>query len=132
MHEIRILENGNVLISIPIAIQNNSGKRKISSPAPLDGEAQDVFPTDNVLLTTIARAYCWQSMIDSGKFASVRELAKAIGMDESYVSKMMRLNFLSPRIVQVLLNGTAPDTLTLGRFRQAIPELWEEQEKLLP
>lgn len=130
MHEIRTLENGNVLISIPIAIQNNSGKRKISSPAPLDRETQEPFSTDNVVLMTIARAYCWQSMIDSGKFASIRELAKAIGTDESYVSRMMRLNFLSPKIVQVLLNGTAPNTLTLGKFHQAIPELWEEQEKL--
>jgi len=130
MHEIEILENGNVLISIPIAIQNNSGKRKISSPAPLDQETQESFSTDNVVLMTIARAYCWQSMIDSSKFASVRELAKAIGMDESYVSRMMRLNFLSPKIVQALLTGTAAETLTLGRFRQTIPELWEEQEKL--
>ena len=44
---------------------------------------------NNALLTAIARAYSWQDQLESGEFEDLEDIAKANGVDRSYVGRML-------------------------------------------
>jgi hypothetical protein len=50
--------------------------------------------------------------ISSGD-ATVRDLAKAEGINESYLGRILRLTLLSPTIIEAFLEGTQPATIEL-------------------
>ena len=46
-------------------------------------------PTQEPLVTALARAFHWQELIDSGRYASVTELAGALDVDRSYGARTL-------------------------------------------
>ena len=75
-------------------------------------------------------AFDEQFLVADGRVSGNHELAQTIGHDHSYVSRIMRLATLSPRIVEAIVDGAAmPTTLNVARARKAIPLLWEEQKR---
>ena len=75
----RILENGNLEITIPIALRSLRGRKRVVAP---DAEADG----HDAILTALARGLRWQRLIDEGKFANIKELATAIGKDPSQIA----------------------------------------------
>jgi len=69
-------------------------------------------------------------MLESNLFASVRELAKAEKINESYLCRVLRLNLLSPEITEAILNGRQPDGLELAKLLKSLPLEWEQQRRL--
>ena len=124
MIDVEMLANGNVKVTIPMAFRNCSGRKRIVTP---DDEQNFADP----LITNLARAYRWQSLIDAGQFANVHELANAIGKDYAYVARVLRLTLLAPEIVHAVLTGALPDGIGVEDLRQSMPVLWSEQKKLL-
>ena len=57
-------------------------------------------------MLNIARGFYWQEMIDNGKIANVRELAKIMNVNEFYVGRTIRLTILSPEIIHRAIRGT--------------------------
>ena len=53
-----------------------------------------------------------------------------VGVDNSYLARLLRLTFLAPDLIQSILDGTEPDGLSLEKLYQA-PEVWEEQRRVL-
>ncbi len=119
--EIEMLGNGNIRIRLRMALRCH-GNRKIIVPAEECGETP--------LLTQLARAMRWQKALDDGKFANGKCLAQTLGVDESMVSRTLRLLRLSPRIVHAIVAGDYPETLNSTSLRKNIPLDWEEQERL--
>lgn len=68
--------------------------------------------TRDRLVTILARAFAWDKLLEEGRFHSTRELAVALGKDPSYVARVLRLNPLAPDIVQAILDGCEPDSLS--------------------
>jgi hypothetical protein len=63
----------------------------------------------------------------------VEKLAKAFGRSTMRYKRLLRLSYLSPKIVASIFEGTHPRTMT-GRFLQKLDGLpigWAEQEALL-
>ncbi len=75
----------------------------------------------------IARAHHWKGLIDSGKFASLSELATAIGMDKSYAARIYRFTYLAPDIIEAILDGKEPDGLSMRVLASVKSAIWEEQ-----
>ena len=67
-------------------------------------------------------------MLESNLFASVRVLAKAEKINESYLCRVLRLTLLSPALTEAILNGRQPEELDLARLLQSIPIEWDRQE----
>ena len=62
------------------------------------------------------------------------EIGKRNGVGKRYVSRMIRLAFLAPTIVESIVEGRQPPELTaqfLSTGRGDLPLSWQEQEKLL-
>ena len=94
----KILENVHLQVTITFKLRTVSARRKIVIPGiTADGTEP--------LALALARAFRWQSYIDSGKFKNAVELAKAVGLDKSVVSNTLMLRLLSPKIVHKILCG---------------------------
>ena len=119
------LENGSLRVHLPVALRCQGGRRRI---VPLDG---DEPAQETSLATMLARAWAWQKAIDEGRYANGKELADALGIDRSRVSRTLRLAMLSPRVVHRIVSGDIPPTLTAMRLRESIPREWGEQEREL-
>ena len=123
MSEISVLDNGNVLVTVPITLRFRSGRKRVFFSA---NDAIEVDP----LVMNIARAFRWQKLIDSGVYRNANELAKAIGKDHAFVARTMRLTLLAPEIVHAILAGTLKRDIPIENFRKEMPIRWEDQKKL--
>ena len=120
MPDITVLENGNVLVSIPITLRESAGRKQIITD-------QKKFKAENdPIVLNIARGFYWQEMIDSGKITNIRELAKIMNVNESYVGRTIRLTMLSPEIIHRAIRGTLPEDISLAKLYK-LPDCWEEQ-----
>jgi hypothetical protein len=70
-------------------------------------------------------------MLYEGKFTSIEDLSAAEKINPSYVSRVLRLAFLSPKVVQAIMDGKQPAWLTMKDLLRPHPNDWSEQEKIL-
>ena len=113
-----------VTVHVPLTF-NSRGGHKIAMP---DAILANQSRTDNALLKALARAYRWRRQIESGEFASITELAKAQGVNDSYACRLLRLTLLAPATVASILNGKYRSQLTLKELSKPFPIVWTEQE----
>ena len=124
MPDVKVLANGNVLVSIPITLRESAGRKQIITD-------QKKFKAENdPIVLNIARGFYWQEMIDSGKITNIRELAKIMNVNESYVGRTIRLTMLSPGIIHRALCCTLSADISLAKLYK-LPDRWEEQLKQL-
>ena len=68
----------------------------------------------------------------SGRARSLQELAKRDGISRRYIRRLIGLAFLSPQLVEAILQGRQPVELTTTRLTEFdLPLDWTEQHKLL-
>jgi len=124
------LEGDCLVVQVPLRIKRRGGRKEIIAP---DNGTSNLPPrsrTNEPLALMIARAHRWQSLLESGRYASIRELALDVGVDNSYMARVLRLTLLAPDIIESILDGTEPDGLSLQTLYQA-PVIWEEQRRTL-
>jgi hypothetical protein len=79
------------------------------------------------MVKAIARAFRWRDMLESGEYATIREIAAAEKINETYVGRVLRLTLLVPDIVEAILNGRQPVGLQLDRLMRRFPMGWRDQ-----
>jgi len=127
MFENATIEEGGAIIAIhiPMQFKRRGGRKEIILPP----DAALEKPTTPLQLA-VARAFRWQAMLDSDEVASMGELANLVGMDKSYLGKILRFTLLAPDIVEATLSGKESDGLSMTQLLGSIPALWEEQRRL--
>jgi len=113
-----------------MSLKRRGGRKEIIAPAGMDNARSNAARTNQGLALTIARAHRWQQLLEAGRYGSVRELALDVGVDNSYLARLLRLTLLAPDIIEAIIDGTEPDGLSLQRLYGA-PMVWEEQRQLL-
>ena len=83
------------------------------------------------LLKAVVRAHDWYDRILRGEITGGRSIANVTGLDERYVSRILQYAFLAPDIVESILAGRQPATLTLENIRSHLPIEWAAQRQLL-
>jgi hypothetical protein len=116
-------------IYMTFPIKCKSGRTWIITPDGSDPVFERVC-VDNTIFKALVKAYLWKQYIDKGRFSSMKELAEKEGIAESYVRRMARLNYLSPKIKEMIIDGKQPKHLKLQDFMGDIPMLWAEQETM--
>ena len=119
----RILENGNLEITIPIALRSLCGRKRVIAPDE-ENNGQDI------ILTALARGLRWQKLIDEGHFANIKNLARFIGKDPSQIARAIRLTRLSPALVHRIIVRDTPEGISLAKLGD-LPVKWSEQEEML-
>ncbi|WP_431304016.1 hypothetical protein [Sediminicoccus sp. BL-A-41-H5] len=120
----------SVTVMVPLTIRRRGGRKQIIGPdgAPVRaGEAEGVAVTrgDPALVKALARAFRWRRMLEGGRYASVRELAKAEGVDRAYIGRALNLTLLAPDLVEAILDGKAAPLLQ--RLLDGEASAWTEQ-----
>ena len=87
---------------------------------------------DPALIKAIARGRAWFEEIAMGRARSLKELAKRDGISRRYIRRLIGLAFLSPELIEAILQGRQPVALTATRLTELdLPLDWTEQHKLL-
>jgi hypothetical protein len=117
-----------VTVRVPISIRKRGGRRLVLAP---DGGEVKVAAVsrhiDNAMVKAIARAFRWRDMLESGEYATIREIANAEKINETYVGRVLRLTLLTPDIVEAILNGRQPAGLQLDGMMRRFPVGWRAQ-----
>jgi hypothetical protein len=108
--------------------KRKSGRTWIITPDGGDPVFEKV-KVDTTIFKALVKAHLWQRYIKKGKFQSIRALADAKKVNESYVRRILKLNCLSPKIKEMILDGKLPKHLKLQDIIYDIPLLWSEQEE---
>ena len=118
-----------VTIHVPITFRRRGGRKLVVTP---DGAEWAPRPrVDNAMVKALARAFRWRKMLDEGVHATLEDLARAKGVNATYVSRVLRLTLLAPEIVEAILDGRQPAELQLDDLLEGFPLEWEGQRKSL-
>jgi hypothetical protein len=121
-------EGDHLVVRIPLTFKRRGGRKEIITTGCQASESPRSCRTNKPLVVAIARAHRWKGLIEGGRYATVAEMAAAMGMDASYVARILRLSLLAPDIVEAIMRGDEPSGLSLARLLD-IPPYWTEQRK---
>ncbi|HOV75290.1 MAG TPA: hypothetical protein PK967_15070 [Candidatus Hydrogenedentes bacterium] len=117
-------DDGKTLrVHIPIQLKTRGGRKEVIVPGGRDGAGQE----NQALVIALARAHRWAELLETGKVASLGELAAHVGVDPAYISRFLRLTLLAPDIIERILDGREPSGLSLRILLNEMPAVWEEQ-----
>ena len=107
-------------VFIPLRVKPRGGRKAMVTPGVLALERRQ----DITLIKAVARAFPWRRMPESGRFATINELAAAEKINSSYVSRMLRLTLLAPDIVEAILDGRQSEGMTLLGLMKELALEW--------
>jgi hypothetical protein len=116
---------------IPMTFRARAGKTVIVLPDGSRGVVRRGATIDNSMVKLLVRGFRWQRMLYEGKFTSIEDLSATEKINPSYVSRVLRLAFLSPKVVQAIMDGKQPAWLTMKDLLRPHPNDWSEQEMIL-
>jgi hypothetical protein len=85
---------------------------------------------DPALVKALARGFAWFEELATGRSDTLTAIAKREGVTDRYVSQLLELAFIDPRIVQKVIAGTARAGISATRlvFRTDLPLMWAAQK----
>jgi hypothetical protein len=88
---------------------------------------------DQALIKLIADARDWMRRLLDGEVASIRALARELGLDHRHLTRALPLAFLAPDIVEAILEGRQPVHMTARKLERtdALPIRWDDQRAAL-
>ncbi|TAN33100.1 hypothetical protein EPN27_04915 [Patescibacteria group bacterium] len=116
-------------VFVPMTFRRIGGRKRIVLPDGSLYNPQQRVSIDSAITRAVARAFRWRRKLESGRHASINELAKADKIDRGYVSKVLRLTLLAPDIVEAILAGRQPEGLKLADLLEPFPVEWAEQRQ---
>lgn len=119
------MTENTIRVVIPLTVRKKNGRPKILPPAdhvPAEARMQDAH-----VLRAIARAWNWRRKLERGEASTIADIAKADNVSDRYVSRMVRLAYLAPDVLEKLVIHRIPPALSLNDL-MAIADLpWPEQ-----
>ncbi len=117
--------DGPVLtVHVAFTLTKRGGRKLVVVP---DGMAQQRPRIDNTMVKAMARAFRWKRMLESGKYATIGDLAAHEKLPPSYLTRVLRLSLLSPSIVEEIVAGRHEAKLTLANLLEPFPAKWDGQ-----
>lgn len=115
-----------ITVHVPFRIVKRGGRKKMVLPAGATQPCQ----TDNTLVKALARAFRWKGILESGKYATIAEMAERERIASSYMTRVLRLTLLAPDTVEAILNGRQQPDLTLTNILEPFDCAWKNQSHL--
>jgi hypothetical protein len=91
-----------IRVVIPLSIRRRNGRPRILPPYNIDstdtGPAQDPH-----VVRALARAWSWRRKLENGEITTIQDIATAEQISDRYVSRVLRLAYLAPTVLEQLL-----------------------------
>ena len=117
-------------VRIPMKFQVRGGRKLVVTPDGSPSWAKPRRRIDNAMIKALARAFRWQKLLENGTYVTIEEIADAEKINPSYVSRILRLALLSPEIVEMILDGRQPLSLTMKMLQKNFYIEWKIQKKV--
>ena len=123
-------ESEGVHAHLQVDVQMRRSRNQVRLIVP--GEpAQASAPQRNLsLIRAVTRAHAWYAKLLAGT-ASQASIAKENGVNDKYVSRLIRGAFLAPDITAAILDGRQPADLTLDALLENLSPEWAVQRQAL-
>src|SRR3984893_17903251 len=122
--------NSPIELAAPMAFRRRGVEIRLVLPAV--AIQNDRSRCDPTLIKAIARGRAWFEELAAGRARSLRELAERDGITRRYVRRLVDLAFLSPELVEAILQGRQPVELTATRLTELdLPLDWADQRRLV-
>ena len=119
-----------ISVDLPMTFRKRGGRKVIVLPDGSQGNPAPMATIDNAMVKAIARAFRWQKLLENGTYGCLDEIARAEKIGASFVSRVVRLALLAPDIVEAILAGRQPASLTLKDLMAPFPVEWAGQRVL--
>jgi hypothetical protein len=119
------MTENTIRVVIPLTVRKKNGRPKILPPAehaPTDARMQDAH-----VLRAIARAWNWRRRLERGEASTIADIANAENLSDRYVSRMVRLAYLAPEVLEKLVIYRIPPALSLNDLMAVAERPWAEQ-----
>jgi hypothetical protein len=121
----------SVTVRVPMIFRKRGGRKQIIAPAGHPAWTPQRARIDNTMVKALARAFRWRRMLETGAVVTIREIAAKEKINESYVSRVLRLTLLAPEIVETILDGRQVPKMTLPVLVKTFSVVWAEQTIVL-
>lgn len=96
-----------------------------------DGRSVAQLRPNMEMIAHLLKARTWWEELREGN-ARVADIARREGVNDSWVSRMLRLNFLAPSVVDSIIAGSMPEHIGPDLLRHtSLPLSWDEQHRFL-
>jgi hypothetical protein len=112
-------------VHVPFVIRKYGGRKRVVTPAGVPAQPPHA---DSTLVKALGRAFRWKRMLESGEFATVKELAEREKLGFSYMTRVLRLSLLAPDIVEAILEGRQPQEMKLADLLEPFSMEWKRQQ----
>ena len=116
-----------ITVHVPFRFVKRGGRKEMILPV----ETCVPRKADHTLVKALARAFRWKLMLESGEFSTITDLAQCERIAAPYLTRLFRLTFLAPDVVEAILDGRQPRSLTLQSLRGQVPDEWACQTEWL-
>jgi hypothetical protein len=115
----------SIRVFIPLTFRRRNGRPKILPPEPKpDFQARSQDPH---ILRALGRAWAWRRRLETGEATTLQDIARAEVVTDRYVSRIMRLAYLSPDVLERLLLWRIPPSISLNDLIKASYLPWASQ-----
>jgi hypothetical protein len=114
--------NNTTRVFIPLTQRRRNGRPRIQPPEPeahFHSRSQDPH-----ILKALGRAWAWRRRLEIGEAATIQEIAKAEGFTDRFVSRMVRLAYLSPAVLERLVISRDPPSVSVNELIDATYLPW--------
>lgn len=119
---------GALKTDIAMKFRIRGGKTVIVLPDGTRAIERKEAIVDSTMVKIIARGHRWHRLLSEGSYNTIEDLAAAEKISPSYVSRVTRLAFLAPRIIDAILEGTQPAHVTMKTLLEPFPADWSLQD----
>ncbi|MCA3559891.1 MAG: hypothetical protein IOC82_02540 [Aestuariivirga sp.] len=117
--------NDTTRVFIQLTQRRQNGRPRILPPEP--GTHFQSRSQDPHILKALGRAWAWRRRLEAGEAATIHEIAKAEGFTDRFVSRMVRLAYLSPDVLERLVISRDPPSVSMNELIEAVNLPWSEQ-----
>lgn len=125
---VRVSDDGRSLtVRVPMSLRKRGGRKLVITPDGSSPWAPPRARVDSALVKALARAFRWRKLLETGVYTTIDDIAAAEKINDSYVSRMMRLTLLAPDIIEAVLDGRQREDLQMRELFRPLPAEWSHQ-----
>jgi hypothetical protein len=119
------MSSDSIRVFVPLTVRRRNGRPKILPPET--AMEQDSLAQDPHILKALGRAWAWRRKLECGEATTIHDIATAEKVTGRFVSRIMRLAYLSPDVLERLLLRRKPSAVSINDLVDATYLPWPGQ-----
>lgn len=121
----------NSVLLFSTYIDSAKAERAADDPAARDGNRAAIARAGPTYSESPRPCLALRRMLESGEMATAGEIAMTEGVTDRFVSRTMRLAYLSPEVLEQMLVQSKPPAATWNDVVKAASAPWSQQQELI-